>query len=1115
MNVRVLTGRTRRLLPVVAEEIGAALSGDARLILIVPEQYTLQAEIEIIQRLQLPGFMTLEVLSPSRLSERVFALAGAPAPTRIGPDGKCMALSETLRQNLNQLVYYRSAAQRRGFVKTMSEMLGDLKRAGLTADSMEALVEGTEGTLREKLKDMACLLEGYQARLQGRFVDGEDVQEALRQRLAESGFLNNAHVWVYGFDLIVPQSAALYCVIAKLAQSLTIALTWDRSNAPDGAVFEPARKTLAQLARRFDLEGILWKHEHRDEPLQASEFLRHLESGLFAPSPSPYSGDTAGLTFSVAPNPYGEAEQAAAYVLDCLREGYSMEEIRIVHGDFEGGGDALVHTFRRFGIPVYLDRKRPALGHPLFRALMSAFRTATRGWQADSMLDWLKSGLSNLRFEEAAQLEVYARAYGIRGARWTRPFERGEPELLETLEPLRQRAVQPLRALQEGLRDAADATASLNALWNFIEAVELPAKVEWMRDELLSKGLRTEALDFIQAWQFWLSLLDQLHALQNGRRIPMRALVPTLEAGLEALELASVPPEQGSVVVSRLGHVKHGALRVLILLGLHDGVLAQGDNALLSEEELAQAERVCGTSLGLYANELVQLARMNLLDTLAAPTERLWVSHAFTGCSGEVRRPASVFLALERMFPDASKVGGIEPGTLHGIPAVLFAPGPLLDALGPLLREATSGHPVSAAWRESIAALLADGEWGVRCRRLMRLLRPNEALPPLNPRTTKALYARASQSVTRLETFASCPYQHFVRYGLRPRENKDYSVERDEAGTFYHQVMEAYVREAMVQADRWPAHWTREDSDALCDRIMQPLLQAWDAGPLGENALQRLAGRRYARVARRAAWTFSRQMQACAFWPAEMELRFGMGGPLPPFFLELPDGQRLALEGRIDRVDLWEDDARLYLRILDYKSGQTEIQPTKVYYGLQLQLLIYLAVSLRAYPQASPAGAFYFHVDEPIVNEPSRLKETVEERLMKALRLRGIVLSDLKVVKAMDTGEQPLSLPEIFKRDGAPRANASAVSETEMDALLRHAQRMGALLATQINAGHLDRKPAEIQSWNACQWCTYRTICLHDPRHSGRRLEKMDHRDLVARIVQEQSAGEQAEESES
>ncbi|HML49039.1 MAG TPA: PD-(D/E)XK nuclease family protein, partial [Clostridia bacterium] len=523
------------------------------------------------------------------------------------------------------------------------------------------------------------------------------------------------------------------------------------------------------------------------------------------------------------------------------------------------------------------------------------------------------------------------------------------------------------------------------------------------------------------------------------------------------------------------------------------------------EEELAQAEQVCGASLGLYANELVQLARMNLLDTLAAPTERLWVSHAFTGCSGEVRRPASVFIALERMFPNAARVGGIEPGTLHGVPAVLFAPGPMLDALGPLLREAMSGIPLSPEWRESLAALLADDEWGVRCRRLLNGLRPDEELSPLDPRTTKALYARASQSVTRLETFASCPYRHFVRYGLRPQENRAYGVERDEAGTFYHQVMEAYVREALLLSDRWPAHWTREESDALCDRIMQPFLQAWEAGPLGENAVQRLVGRRYARVARRAAWTFSRQMQACAFWPAEMELRFGMGGPLPPFFLELPDGQRLALEGRIDRIDLWEDEERLYLRILDYKSGQTEVQPTKVYYGLQLQLLLYLAVSLRAFPQACPAGAFYFHVDEPIVNEPSRLKEAVEDRLMKTLRLKGIVLSELKVVKAMDTGEQPLSLPEIFKRDGEPRANASAVSETEMTALLHHAQEVGVRLATRINAGHLERRPAEIQNWSACEWCEYRTICLRDPRQAGRRLEKMDHREMVARILKEQS----------
>ncbi len=1051
----VLTGRSRRLWPRVVQEIGEALSqGGGRLLLLVPGQFTLQAELELVDRLNLPGFFDIDVLSPSRLMTRVFQLAGSPNRIRIDDTGKSMVLADVLEGARRDMRYYGGAVQRRGFTKKLASAIGDFKRAGMLPEDIAALADAMpEGdALRGKLEDIRLLYERYEEKLLGQFLDAEDAQEALSERLPESGLLDGAQVWVYGFDLITYKFLRQIAVMSRHAKAVRLALTYEEETATDGAVFSPPRDTLKRLARYFDAEGLLWEKKPVREELPAPPAIRHVERQLFAVPQRPFDGDHAPITLWAAKNPYDEALHVAASIRELARDGVPLESVAVVLGDADAYAGALEGAFAAAGVPYHLARKRPLVAHPLPRAVVSALRVATRGWRAKDALDFLASGFSGLDEDERERLALYAVEHGLTGGKW-RKVILSSPEI----ESLRVRFVQPLEALQQALRDAETATESLAAVYQMLETVEAYQRLTAWQEELTRMGRIGEAADLAQAWRLLLESLDQMHALSGGARRPMGTFARVLEAGLDTAELGALPQAPGAVQAGQLGHVKLGGdVQVLFLMGMEDGVPQMAAESLLTEAESERAESFAArdAAFGLRGDALARLTRINLLDTLAAPSRQLFISRAQVGAGGEAKRPAAVLKLLRRVLPELKERGGIA-----GEDAVWRAPGTALAALGPALRQ---GTPQGEAL-EASAWLLNAPQSRAQAERTLRALEAPPAKERLPLQVADLLYARRKTAVTRLEAYAYCPKRHFLAFGLNPVPVKEFEVYRKDTGTFYHRAMEQYVE--MAAGDpAWPAI-DRQASDRLMNEALAPLRAEWENTPLDENAMLRATGESFCRVARRAAWNYTAQMRASRFRTGMVEARFGPGQPLPAIELELPGGRRCYLEGRIDRIDLCREEGRTWLRVVDYKSSRTMLKMEKLERGVQLQLMLYLSAALNAYPDAKAAGAVYARMDDPFEKIDSNEASAVERALMKALRPRGVLLSELQQRGMVDDVE--------FVR-------TDLVDEETLALRMRRAREVAGEIAEGIAQGEIGAKPAEIDGRKACQTCDFRDGCGYE-----------------------------------
>ena len=473
--------------------------------------------------------------------------------------------------------------------------------------------------------------------------------------------------------------------------------------------------------------------------------------------------------------------------------------------------------------------------------------------------------------------------------------------------------------------------------------------------------------------------------------------------------------------------------------------------------------------------ESAALGQLDELKALSGAKERVIVSYAVADETGRALREGAAVQALRRLFPNMPVYGGLAQEERE---AMLCARTPALEALAVELSEVADGRrELDAAYAAAAAALSAD-ETG---RQALLVVTRGLGDPPAKRMTgtlARALYGRPVSSVSRLETFAQCPYQHFVRYGLAPQREQQPGVDAAELGTLYHEAAERFT-EAVTALPEFP-----EVPQAVCDRLMDeavsPLIDAWRESPMGESKRGEAVARRIRRTAKRTARNILSQYADSSFRPLRMEFVFGQNG-LSPIVLELSDGTFVYLQGRIDRVDVMTGGG---LRVIDYKSGARKFDPTLVYWGLQLQLLLYLAAALSRVPGSHAAGFFYCRIADPTVKTESRIREEVEKQIAKKLSLQGISLSDVAILRA-----QGGSAWSMVTKDGKPngRYAASMVDEAGMEKLLDFAKRKAAELAGEIYRGEMDDSPVERGAFNACQNCEYSAICAFDPLRKPRR----------------------------
>lgn len=1076
--------------------------------MLVPEQFTLQAEREIMEQLRLKGLFSIEVVSPTRLKNRVLAAAGMDARAPLSSAGQQMAMSVAMETCEDRLQFYRASVSRRGFAQKLTALIADMKRGGLPPDTLaEYAATLPEGMRREKFTDLAVLYEAYQRTLKDHMVDGDDLNRFIAENIAHADLLNNRNLYVYGFDELTEPLSVLLCAAATQCDSLTVGLISDGVGAADQELYQPVRQSVARFRKALEAQNIDLKElKLPQEPLGHTLAIAYLDATLYAYPQKRFEGKQDGVYLSQFNSPFEEATAATRQIMRLYEQGMKLERIAVLYPDQNGYPFAVTAALTNSGLPFYTDEKLPALSHGLPQFILAALRATADNYRSDDVFALMKTGYASIDFEETCLLENYAREFGIQYGRWLTPFRKGDDEMCGRCEALRKRLIIPLEQARKALVEARDTAGSLQAVMNLLIDVDAYNTLKQEEDALLQEGLLVRAGQNSQIWQIILELFDQLYLLSDGKRIALKHIADRFESGFSAISLASLPPSSNMLHAGVLGHTLSGEMDAVFLLGMNDGILSSGTESLLTGEERAQAQERTDTFLGMTEESRLLFAKLDLKRAMTLPRMKLFLSYAKTDPAGSPMQPLDLVNDLsQRMFetlPDVSDWAEELPVSAQQA----------LVTLGDLLREYADGyeHQLPEIWKRRLAVLLASPATAIPAVQLMRAAGFRVETLPLAPEIARRLFGDRTLSVSRLEDFAACPFRHYVTYGLRPEERKNWTVTPIETGNFFHESLRSFA--ALACGHPQYPHIARDEVEKLAVDASVPLIEALKQGPMGDGPRSLAALAQAARVVRRACAAVTDHLAAGNFRIDRAEALFGFPGKdsFPPVVLNLPDGTEITLHGRIDRIDRYDTPDAVYKRVVDYKSGPNATpDAAELWHGAQLQLMLYLDAVTRNAGDAKPAGAFYFHLFDPMSKVQTDQAEEIGADIQKQLQMNGISLADPDILRAMDGGEESVAIPSAIKQSGEMRKTAKALDASHLDALMDHAKGKAAQFSTQMLAGNIAIQPLKHGARESCEYCDYRPVCGYDPLARGARnteILNVTLEELAERLDQESAS---------
>jgi len=1063
--LRCYTGQDAGLRQKMYTEIGRCLQKGETAFMLVPEQYTLEAELEALEALHLKGSFDFQVLSPARLFTRIFDSAGRPEQTRIDERGRVTLLC-ALMGDL-ELKRYKNAQKKPGFAQRMATEIARCKQSGLQPeDLLRSASDMGACALADKLEDTAKVWAAYEDVLAGRFLDGEDERFRALERMPQADFLQGAHIWARGFELVSPALADTLLALESVASEVTLLIPC--SSGRDRECWEPVRTSLMRLNRRF--QGQIRFQEISSDDAQGE--IAHLAREMSAyPSRS-----RMDIPASLSISPLKTPEEEACYAVGLIRElvrtnGWRYRDCAILCENLPAYADRLRRAATLYGVPLFSEEQRPAVSHSAARYILCALKMIGRGYPVSESRLLLRTGCTSLSFDECDTLSNYIYEFGIRGSMWKKPFTRGGEKRIAQAEPLREKFITPLLTAEARIKAAKTVHEMLIAIWQLAEDAQLAQRLSQEASRLFENGHMVEAAESAQIWNRIIGEFDQLDTLLGQRCMPVSEVARLLETGLCAATVSPLPQSNDAVSAASVSRVRSRPFRAIVIIGAVDSQPMQ-DDGLFDAGERSQLEESSGVWFPPDGEGRMRLRALDYKNAVSLAREHLAMTWPL-GSSGERNAFGYPVRWTKRIYPNLTeRSSDAILRTLYSAP----------EAAAVLASAASRASGTGTEKELARSALL---EASVHCPPAA----PPQAETHLDALVARKLYGGPmSVHITRLETFAFCPFHHFVQYGLRPYLMRPFEYELRDRGELVHTAMERFFRESPGQET--PLEAMARAETIACDLVMQTV----QAERMQDDPLYTALTDSLIRRVRAAADAAVFQLEGSQFQVCATETSFGERRPIA--YARTRDAN-IPLSGRIDRMDLAQGERRL-IRVVDYKSSRSHtLDLPKLYYSLQLQLPIYLAVASQMY-HAEPAGAYYL----PAVGLVPKTDETdpaaIARVRRKELALSGVTASDPYILGA-SSSVPDIALGITLLKDGSPRKSSKVISPDGLSALSDYALNRASHLTDRIRQGEAGVCPLRLENDSACTYCEYAAACQVDA--PPKRLPALTSDDALQKIL--------------
>lgn len=1126
------SGKSHRIYEEIMQR--AAEEPGRNFLIIVPDQFTMQTQKDLVMRSDRDGILNIDVLSFGRLSHRILEEVGTKEMPVLDDTGKSLVLQKVAADLKEQLPAMGSLLHKQGYIHEVKSAISEFMQYGISTQDMDKLITSAQkrGALAMKLKDLKTLYRGFQDYIRDHFITTEETLDVLRRSLSKSKILKGSVVVFDGFTGFTPIQNRLIQELMRVCAETIVTVTIGVGEDPykmDGEqnLFHLSKKTVA------DLEKLAAEAEvERGEDLfvkggpnrfAKAPALHYLEQNLFRYQYEPYAGEQQEIHMFEALSPREEVHQTALYIRHLIREqGMTYRDIAVVIGDLEGYASYVETEFGQLEIPCFLDRTRGIVLNPMIEYIKSALQLYIKDFSYDTVFHFLRSGMADISREEIDELENYVIRTGARGYRtYSRLFtrrteemqenaegsEQAEEKTMERLNRIRQQFMDAVEILHMGSQEKAGDYVS--HLYDFLEQNQVQQKLLNYQQQFEKEGDLSRAREYAQIYRLVMDLLDQVYELLGEEEISRQEFADILEAGFGEITVGTIPQNVDRIVVGDMERTRLKQVKVLFFLGVNDGNIPKnaskgGIISDMDREFLIES----GTEMAPSPRQQMYIQRLYLYLNMTKPSEQLYLSYAKVNSEGKGIRPSYLIDTVRKLFPAMSVEYPQNRSRLEQIEGRQEGARYLAEEL----REYVEGT-LPEEERQDFYLMYRAYEADAAGRDLLtRAAFRRYRESGLSRIVARALYGQQLEnSVSRLETYAACACRHFLQYGLSLQEREEFGFEASDMGTVYHAVLENFAGKLAESNLTW---W--DFTEDFAAKAVKESVEAY-AATYGETVLYSSARNEYAitrmsRILTRTVLTLQKHLKQGSFQPDDYELSFRFAEDLDSIHVDLSEDEKMHLQGRIDRIDVSEDAEHVYVKVIDYKSGNRKFDLAALYYGLQLQLVVYMNAAMemesRKHPDKEivPAALLYYHIDDPTIETPVELTdEQINEQILAKLRMNGVVNSDPEVVERLDRYMQDKSvvIPVEKKKDGSFSARSGVLSREEMQLISSYVDAKIRSIGREILDGKIAANPYEKGNEEACTYCAYKKVCGFDgsiPGYEKRQLEDLDKQALMQRM---------------
>ena len=1064
--------------------------GQKKIFIITPEQFSFTAERKLMDTIKSNAVIYAEVITLSRMAYRVMQEVGGDRKN-LSKCGKAMLIYSILSKNQNNLKFLGKTDEN---IELSMRAITEFKKHGIKVEDLLSEIEKTENLyLKNKLQDMACIYQNFEEKISEKYVEDTDLLTMLAENLSNVDLVKNSIIYIDEFAGFTYQEYQVIKEMLKIAKEVNITICVDDlelSVNPDVDIYYPNKLTVKKLRDLAQENGIeIEEAVHLGtEPRFKTEELKFLSDNLYNYKSTRYGKTVENLNLFLAKNEYSEVEEVAKEIHKIVRkDNLKYKDISIITKNIQGYSSLVRAIFGEYDIPVFIDEKRDLNQNIIVQYVLAILEILSKNFSSESVFSYIKLGFSDYEKEEIFKLENYCSKWGIKLNKWKKDFtyelddEKNKKEI-ERLNEIRKEIINPLLKLQDTINKEKTAKNITKSLYEFLISQKIEEKIIKKIKKLEENNLIDLANEYKESYQIILDIFDEIVLIFGEEKQTIDKYQKILKIGLKNSGLGKIPGTADQVILGDVDRSRSHKVKVVFILGLNDGsfpsinkdegFLDDTDREILKEDGIELAK---GTIEQLYDD------KFNIYKAFTTAEEKIYLSYSSSDKDGKSLRPSVLLTQIKKMYPKLVEKSDVVDKKYEIVNKKVT-----YEELIENIAKIRNREKIEDIWYQIYNYYRCNEEWNKKIKDDLRGLEYTNIPENIKQENINKLYGNTLKtSISRLEKYRGCPFSYYLQYGLKLKEKETLKIQSFNTGSFMHETIDnffEYVKQEKIEI----AELEEEQILEIVSKIIDESLKLNKNFIFTATTKYKILVKRLKKIIAKALKYIIQTIINSDFSVEGTEVEFSEKGRYEPIILELENGKKVEIRGKIDRIDTAKKEDGKYLRIIDYKSSAKNIDLNEVYAGLQIQLLTYTDAICRI-EDIMPAGIFYFTLLEQMVKTERRInEEEIEELIRKNFKMKGLIIADVKIIKMNDntlkSGSSKLVPAAITTKGTVNEKWTNGVKQEEFLLLQKYIYKTIKDISKEILSGKIDLKPYNKQGRTPCEYCEYKLICGFTPR---------------------------------